>query len=118
MTDAAQIKSEIARLTGQWADIHSKAIAECLAASISQHKSTTSAPRPPTSTTSWPPRSSTYINPNYKPPSNKYIRPAQQPRPQITRPPSTSATPNTTKEVVLNGVAFESSTRSLVRKDR
>ncbi|KAJ7796731.1 hypothetical protein B0H14DRAFT_2467386 [Mycena olivaceomarginata] len=101
MTDAAQIKSEIARLT----------------ASISQHKSTTSAPRPPTSTTAWPPRSSTYINPNYKPPSNKYIRPAQQPRPQITRPPSTSATPNTTKEVVLNGVAFESSTRSLVRKD-
>ncbi|KAF8216884.1 hypothetical protein K438DRAFT_1901453 [Mycena galopus ATCC 62051] len=105
-TDAAQIKNEIARLT----------------ASISQHKSkSASNPRhPPTASTSWPPRSSSYVNPNYKPPTNKYIRPTPAPsRPPVSRPPpSTNAgsTPQV-KEVVLNGVAFESSTRSLVRKD-
>ncbi|KAJ7674220.1 hypothetical protein B0H14DRAFT_3909040 [Mycena olivaceomarginata] len=92
MTDAAQIKSEIARLTAQVHNIRAPPtdIHHSLAAP-EQH----------------------LHHPNYKPPSNKYIRPAQQPRPQVTRPPSTSATPNTTKEVVLNGVAFESSTRSL-----
>ncbi|KAF7356323.1 Zinc finger CCCH domain-containing protein 3 [Mycena venus] len=104
-TDAAQIKSEIARLT----------------ASISQHKSkSASTPRyPPTATTSWPPRSSTYVNPNYKPPTNKYIRPTPASRPPVSRPPSTTNVGSTSqvKEVVLNGVAFESSNRSLVRKD-
>lgn len=63
-------------------------------------------------------RNNTYVNPNYKP-ANKYIRPtttvirpaAPQPRP--VPPPSTQV-----KDVVLNGVAFESSGRSLVRKDR
>ncbi|KAF7370309.1 Zinc finger CCCH domain-containing protein 3 [Mycena sanguinolenta] len=106
-TDAAQLKSEIARLT----------------ASISQHKSKTASnprhPYPPTASTSWPPRSSTYINPNYKPPSNKYIRATPAARPPVSRPPSTNANSSTStsqvKEVVLNGVAFESSTRSLSR---
>ncbi|KAJ7250526.1 hypothetical protein B0H12DRAFT_1202897 [Mycena haematopus] len=88
-TDAAQIKSEIARLT----------------ASISQHKS-----------------NSSYINPNYKPPSNQYTRPTPPAaRPPVSLPSSTNAISATStsqvKEVVLNGVAFESSTRSLVRKD-
>ncbi|KAJ6456120.1 hypothetical protein C8R45DRAFT_1222245 [Mycena sanguinolenta] len=107
-TDAAQLKSEIAKLT----------------ASISQHKSKTASnprhPYAPTST-SWPPRSSTYVNPNYKPPSNKYIRPTPAARPPVSHPPSTNVNSSTStsqvKEVVLNGVAFESSTRSLVRKD-
>ncbi|KAJ7210543.1 hypothetical protein GGX14DRAFT_451074 [Mycena pura] len=92
MASEAQIKSEIARLT----------------ASINQHKSATSKP---------PPRSNSYINPNYRPPANKYIRPStttvlKAPISQSRPTPSTQV-----KEVVLNGVAFESSRRSLVRKD-
>ncbi|KAJ7108869.1 hypothetical protein C8R43DRAFT_1043778 [Mycena crocata] len=93
MTSEAQIKSEIARLT----------------ATISQHKSAISS-RP----TYQPPRSSTYVNPNYRPPTNKYIRPA------TSKPPSAQSRPapsTQVKDVVLNGVAFESSNRSLVRKD-
>lgn len=70
------------------------------------------------------------MNPNYRP-SNKYVRPGLE-TPAIgsvasskatlavsdagaTAGPSTS--PAETKEVVLNGVAFERSGRSLVRKD-
>ncbi|KAJ7864026.1 hypothetical protein B0H13DRAFT_2069845 [Mycena leptocephala] len=117
-TDAAQIKSEIARLT----------------ASISQHKSKTATANPttarypsyppPSTSTSWPPRSSTYINPNYKPQPNKYIRPTSTTAPPSVpaaaasaRPPLSTSSSGGVKEVVLNGVAFESSTRSLVRKD-
>ncbi|KAJ7656398.1 hypothetical protein DFH06DRAFT_1473635 [Mycena polygramma] len=116
-TDAASIKNEIARLT----------------ASISQHKAKPSAPArypypaPASSSSSYhPSRSSTYINPNYKP-ANKYIRPtssapaAARPSPSAASTSSNSinasANPSGVKEVVLNGVAFESSTRSLVRKD-
>ncbi|PPQ64784.1 hypothetical protein CVT24_007870 [Panaeolus cyanescens] len=90
------------------------------------------------------PRSNTYVNPNYRP-ANKYIRPGltvdgKTPTPASTSAPATSATssnispvagPSTStidssvkplsssgkKEVVLGGVAFESSGRSLVRKD-
>ena len=84
-----------------------------------------------------------YVNPNYKP-ANKYIRPAAASKTDIAtdsfgvgRPtPSTSyagassmptPAPGTViptsvdvqkKEIVLGGVAFESSGRSLVRKDR
>ncbi|KAF8074729.1 hypothetical protein FPV67DRAFT_1474740 [Lyophyllum atratum] len=95
----AQMKSEIARLT----------------ATINQHKSVISTnpvfSRPGS-------RNNTYVNPNYKP-ANKYVRPtpsavkrpAPAPRPPVP-PPSTEV-----KDVVLNGVAFESSGRSLVRKD-
>ncbi|KAJ7464602.1 hypothetical protein FB451DRAFT_1094410 [Mycena latifolia] len=90
MATEAQIKSEIARLT----------------ATISQHKSANS-----TRTTYQPPRSSTYVNPNYRPPTNNYIRPS------TSKPPSRPAPTTQVKEVVLNGVAFESSNRSLVRKD-
>ncbi|KAJ7117613.1 hypothetical protein C8R44DRAFT_791126 [Mycena epipterygia] len=97
MASEAQIKSEIARLT----------------ATISQHKSANST-RP---TGYQPPRSSTYVNPNYRPPTNKYTRPSTS---NIGKPPSAQARPAApaqVKEVVLNGVAFESSKRSLVRKD-
>ncbi|KAG6873500.1 hypothetical protein C0995_014768 [Termitomyces sp. Mi166 len=100
----AQIRSEIARLT----------------ATINERKSIISGQNsgyPRTNS-----RNNTYINPNYKP-ANKYTRPniniAQsqppslpQAQPQV-KPPSTKV-----KDVVINGVAFESSGRSLVRKDR
>ncbi|KAJ7763527.1 hypothetical protein DFH07DRAFT_812369 [Mycena maculata] len=91
MATEAQIKSEIARLT----------------ATISQHKSASS-----TRQGYQPPRSSSYVNPNYRPPSNKYVRPSTA---TIAKPPAPTTTQ--VKEVVLNGVAFESSKRSLVRKD-
>ncbi|KAJ7705182.1 hypothetical protein B0H16DRAFT_1636672 [Mycena metata] len=97
MASEAQIKSEIARLT----------------ASISQHKSKSATAN---STRYQPPRSSTYVNPNYKPPANKYIRPQPSRPPPQSRPPTASSSTQV-KEVVLNGVAFESSNRSLVRKD-
>ncbi len=58
-------------------------------------------------------RKNNYYNPNYKP-RNTYVRPAASAAP----PPLPSASPSQQmKEVVLNGVAFESSGRSLVRKD-
>ena len=89
-------------------------------------------------------RSNVYVNPNYKP-ANKYTRPGTASKTDITTDSfgvgqsSTSSTsyvgvspapapgPGTVittsvgaqkKEVVLGGVAFESSGRSLVRKDR
>lgn len=78
-----------------------------------------------------------YVNPDYQPP-NKYVRPGLNPAgPSITTIPSPSPStpsassgpsvatisqpppviPGQVKEVVLGGVAFESSGRSLVRKD-
>ena len=56
------------------------------------------------------------MNPNYKP-SNKYTRNSSA---QVlpSRSYSTPSTSADVKEVVLNGIAFESSGRSLVRKDR
>ncbi|KAG6840667.1 hypothetical protein C0991_005215 [Blastosporella zonata] len=99
----AQMKSEIARLT----------------ATINQRKSLISGQNsgPPRTNS----RNNTYVNPNYKP-ANKYIRPNQNvvqrptvqpppPRPPV-KPPTTEV-----KDVVINGIAFESSGRSLVRKD-
>ncbi|KIL69320.1 hypothetical protein M378DRAFT_157570 [Amanita muscaria Koide BX008] len=93
----AQIKSEIARLT----------------ASINQHKAQQQS-------SYGPPKSNIYINPTYRP-SNKYVRPGSTASSQQQSGPSTSTSTTApsigVKEVVLNGVAFESSRRSLVRKD-
>jgi len=73
-----------------------------------------------------------YVNPNYKP-ANKYVRPGLDtagpslPASMDATMSSSSEMPGTAvsqpvseqkKEVVLGGVAFESSGRSLVRKDR
>ncbi|KAK0467112.1 uncharacterized protein EV420DRAFT_1507272 [Desarmillaria tabescens] len=91
MASEAQMKSEIARLT----------------ATINSHKAASSDP-------SGYQRSNTYVNPNYKPfykAQNSYIRPA------ILPPSSKPASSHQVKEVVLNGIAFQSSSRSLVRKD-
>ncbi|KAJ4474668.1 hypothetical protein C8J55DRAFT_432882 [Lentinula edodes] len=88
-SNEAQLKSEIARLT----------------ASINMHKSTSTRPT----------RANAYVNPNYKH-TNKYIRPSTSTVPSNT---STQPSASTTevKEVVINGIAFQSSGRSLVRKD-
>ncbi|KAF5387403.1 hypothetical protein D9757_005784 [Collybiopsis confluens] len=99
----AQLKSEIARITGeQCSQFHRFLLRIMFIASINLHKSSLSAQ--PAGY-----RKNTYVNPEYKP-SNKYIRP---PVPALQR--STSSTE--VKEVVLNGVAFQASGRSLVRKD-
>ncbi|KAK2463567.1 hypothetical protein APHAL10511_004318 [Amanita phalloides] len=97
----AQLKSEIARLT----------------ASINQRKSNLAAQQ----SNYGHPRTNVYVNPNYRP-ANKYTRPGlnsipQAPSNQPPLPTSTELPSTEVKEVVLNGVAFESSRRSLVRKD-
>ncbi|KAG6850562.1 hypothetical protein H0H93_011761 [Arthromyces matolae] len=97
----AQMKSEIARLT----------------ATINQRKLMISGQ--PSSQPRTNSRNNTYVNPNYKPPSNKYIRPSSSTatRSTPTLPQPQVAQSTEVKDVVINGVAFESSGRSLVRKD-
>lgn len=84
-------------------------------ASINQRKSSLAAQHP----NYGHPKSNAYMNPNYRA-SNKYIRPGLTPNIQAlpSQSVSTSSASSNVKEVVLNGVAFESSGRSLVRKDR
>jgi len=112
-TSEAQIKNEIARLTGNSEHQAFPIGLTLFPASIDLYKSSHVSTRHPQAHT----RSNTYVNPNYKP-INKHVRPA----PTINHPlvPQTRPTPPPTqlKEVVLGGVAFESSARSLVRKDR
>ncbi|KAI0350699.1 hypothetical protein OH77DRAFT_1524704 [Trametes cingulata] len=101
-TSAAALKLEIERLKG----------------AINRHKTgeTTARPAAPAASVARP-RSNVYVNPNYKPPV-KTARPvapvATQPRP-VPRPPT--SLPQEKRDVVIGGVAFESSGRSLVRKD-
>ncbi|KIP08826.1 hypothetical protein PHLGIDRAFT_103840 [Phlebiopsis gigantea 11061_1 CR5-6] len=96
-TSAAALKEEIARLTG----------------AINRHKTTEYRPRPPTGyNPASKPRNNVYVNPNYKPPS-KPASTASTPR----LPPSKPSGTNDKRDVVIGGVAFESSGRSLVRKD-
>ncbi|KZT65772.1 hypothetical protein DAEQUDRAFT_731071 [Daedalea quercina L-15889] len=99
-TSAAALKLEIARLTGV---INRHKTAE------NQQPRPSLAGRPPAH-----PRSNVYVNPNYKPPS-KASRPQSAPpvRPQAVEKPSTAQK----HDVVIGGVAFEASGRSLVRKD-
>lgn len=65
------------------------------------------------------------MNPNYKPanlphktfkPASQSYRPARAPAP-ATRPSRPAARADETREVLIGGVAFQSSGRSLVRKD-
>lgn len=92
---------------------------------INRHRSGQGQVRPPPSATR-----TTYINPSYKAPSSRaYIRPENQ---AASAAPSTSSRPSTTvrppsgpgpsisqpHDVTIDGVVFESSKRSLVRKDR
>ncbi|THH21184.1 hypothetical protein EUX98_g8431 [Antrodiella citrinella] len=106
-TSAAALKLEIARLTG----------------AINRHKSDD--PKPPRAQNlpiagASKPRSNVYVNPNYKPPStstskSSFLAPATTALRPLTPP---VVPPSTVKrEVVIGGVAFQSSGRSLVRKD-
>jgi len=96
-TSDAALKLEIARLT----------------ASINNAKSA----QHPRSNAHQPPiRSNVYVNPNYKPPSSTF-RPAIPKPLSSTVPSRPSPVSAEKKEVVIGGVAFESSGRSLVRKD-
>ncbi|EIW58789.1 uncharacterized protein TRAVEDRAFT_47931 [Trametes versicolor FP-101664 SS1] len=63
------------------------------------------------------PRGNVYVNPNYKPPSQA-VRPPVSAIPS-SRPASrpTPSLPQETRDVVIDGIAFESSGRTLVRKD-
>jgi hypothetical protein len=54
-------------------------------------------------------RSNTYVNPNYRPEKPSSILPK---RPSVTAPVTTNK-----KDIVIGGVAFQSTGRSLVRKD-
>jgi hypothetical protein len=105
----AQLKSEIARLTGPqgFKSALSYLLNSCTSASIDMHKSNVST-QPATGY-----RRNTYVNPNYNP-ANKYPRPSA---PVPLRTSQSLTQPASVKEVVLNGVAFQSSGRSLVRKD-
>ncbi|KIK99353.1 hypothetical protein PAXRUDRAFT_822831 [Paxillus rubicundulus Ve08.2h10] len=99
-TSDAALKAEIARLTG----------------AINQHKSTQQQHGAFAGPSSYR-RSNTYVNPNYKPPSNS----KSQGYRNDTAPPlrlatSTVAAPST-RDIVIGGIAFETSFRSLVRKD-
>jgi hypothetical protein len=74
---------------------------------IDKHKSETSH-KPPS-------RTNVYVNPSYKPPSRSNQVP---PRPAPYHRPAPIKNTGEKRDVVLNGVAFQSSARSLVRKDR
>ncbi|PFH51823.1 hypothetical protein AMATHDRAFT_46799 [Amanita thiersii Skay4041] len=98
----AQLKNEIAKLT----------------ASINQRKLSLASQQ---SNYPYPDRRNAHMNSHYKL-SNKYVRPGLNSTTgaSASTPPLANhvpAPPSEIKEVVLNGVAFESSGRSLVRKD-
>ncbi|KAJ3489654.1 hypothetical protein NLI96_g1993 [Meripilus lineatus] len=94
-SSAAALKLEIARLTG-----------------AIQRRKTEDARVRPYPQPSARPRSNVYVNPNYKPPSKQAPPPAATFNQRLSGPLS-----STTHDVVIGGVAFESSGRSLVRKD-
>ncbi|KAH7885859.1 hypothetical protein F5I97DRAFT_1876017 [Phlebopus sp. FC_14] len=100
----AALKEEIARLTG----------------AINRHKSTQQSYGAVPGTSSYR-RTNRYVNPNYKPttfmsqacqiPSTRYSSTAP------ARSSTTTQVTDPTRDVVIDGVTFESSSRSLVRKD-
>ncbi|KAI0705149.1 hypothetical protein BC835DRAFT_1261399 [Cytidiella melzeri] len=98
-TSTAALKEEIARLTG----------------AINRHKNPGPLARRLTPQPGLP-RNNVYMNPYYKPPSipqpTAPQRASSAPKPLTSR----QSTQNT-RDVVIGGVAFESSGRSLVRKD-
>lgn len=96
-----------------WLSLRTISLLTAFLGAINRHK--TFEPRPRAPATFHPgnrPRSNVYVNPNYKP-SSKPSSIASTPRP----PPAKPTDLNEKRDVVIGGVAFESSGRSLVRKD-
>lgn len=69
----------------------------------------------PVSTTG---RNNTYINPNYKPPTVEPLSSGASQRSSYASGHAQQSKNLGPREVVIDGVAFQSSNRSLVRKDR
>jgi len=119
-SEAARIQQEIAFLTGKRIVFSSTDSPHNLyhPGAINRHKSGSTTQQ--SAGYSAAPRNNTYVNPNYKPPSTQYKPPTKYVRPATTaykpQPPPVSG-PSQTRDVVIGGVAFESSGRSLVRKD-
>jgi len=125
-TPDAALKLEIARLTGICIFCFNRCLPLVkILGAINRHRSEQGPARPPHSTTR-----TTYVNPSYKPPSSRaYVRAEYQ---AAGAAPSTNSMPSTTvrppsgpgpslsqpHDVTIDGVVFESSKRSLVRKDR
>jgi hypothetical protein len=124
-TPEAALKLEIARLTGIFLSrSYCFFLLNNVPGAINRHRSGEGQAGPPYTTSR-----TTYVNPSYKPPSSKaYVRPGYQTS-SVTptqsasssatvRPPSGPGPSRTQpRDVTINGVMFESSKRSLVRKD-
>jgi hypothetical protein len=123
LSSEAALKLEIARLTGAqgqvWDSAH--AVYVLCTATINSAK----AGAPTSSHTGYRPQNSystgkftfgrinnTYVNPNYKPSTRSSVKVVKPLPPARPNPPTADK-----KDVVIGGVAFESSGRSLVRKD-
>lgn len=103
--------------------LYSSLVMECLGA-INRHRSGEARPPQPYTTTR-----TSYVNPSYKPPSSKPpVRPGSQTSGapptsssssiHTVRPPSgPGPSQSQPRDVTINGVLFETSKRSLVRKD-
>jgi hypothetical protein len=124
-TPEAILKLEIARLTGICLSAYVVAfLLNNVPGAINRHRSGEGQTRPPYATTR-----TTYVNPSYKPPSSKaYVRPGHQASSDtptlsanssaaVRPPPGPGPSHTQPHDVTINGVVFESSKRSLVRKD-
>jgi hypothetical protein len=126
VTPEAALKLEIARLTGTFSFYTCTIISVMdFLGAINRHRSGEARPPHPSTTTR-----TSYVNPSYKPPSSK---PVVRPGPQTSAaPPASSASSvvptvrppsgpgpsqSQPRDVTINGVVFETSKRSLVRKD-
>ena len=118
-TSAAALRLEIERLRGILCRTsHPRAVSDNVAGAINRHKTSEPVARSSVGPVTARPRNNVYVNPNYKPPVQSSKPPsvaAAAPRP-APRPPTTA--PKEKRDVIIDGVAFESSGRSLVRKDR
>lgn len=117
-TSAAALKLEIERLTGAPPFNHLKYSSDTFVGVINQRKTGGPPARTTYPTASTYPRNNVYVNPNYKPPSRTIRPPAPAVVPSskpVSKPPV--STTQETRDVIIGGVAFESSGRSLVRKD-